>query len=299
MKQSTRFPNPHHLKLEDKDSGQKALPTGQILVGDAVERAALAGQAQALAKRLLPLDTLPLLEVQRQAEQFAAEQDRPTPAPMDAATHKDPGEPAEPVTPAVVREAIKTGVQATDRKPSVMKAELLAKIDEAVKDAPDYMDFQAVVKTMGLKDATAVFTDAKGTLGDKAAPQGYSRPTLRFKIEGDGVFTVNNTVRQLLTFRDKVEASPGFRDRQAPAGLNERATDTLDEVSVAPTAPSSSWLMAVPSSTCSTETSGPRAVVQSGSAPAGTRREPIPRSPTTRPMAPATSPSRVLTTVAR
>lgn len=38
MKQSTRFPNPHHLKLEDKDSGQKALPTGQILVGDAVER---------------------------------------------------------------------------------------------------------------------------------------------------------------------------------------------------------------------------------------------------------------------
>ena len=37
-------------------------------VGDAGERAALAGQAQALAQRLLPLDALPLLEVQRQRQ---------------------------------------------------------------------------------------------------------------------------------------------------------------------------------------------------------------------------------------
>ena len=37
------------------------------------------------------------------------------------------------MTPAVVQEAIKTGVQATDRKPSAMKAELLAKIDARVR----------------------------------------------------------------------------------------------------------------------------------------------------------------------
>ena len=179
-----------------------------------------------------PFHTITKIEydyaVQRQAEQFAAEQDRPTPAPMDAATHKDPGEPAEPVTPAVVREAIKTGVQDTGRKPSAMRAELLREIDRAIEEAPDYQDFQAVVKTMGLKDATAVFTDAKGTMGEKGAPAGYSRPKRTFKVEGDGVFTIQNSVRQLLTFRAKVESSPGFKDRQAPAGLNERATDALD-----------------------------------------------------------------------
>ena len=148
--------------------------------------------------------------------------------PATVATHKDPGEPAEPVTPAVVAEAIKTGMQETDRKASSMKAELLAEIDQAVQDAPDYADFQVAVKSMGLKDATATFTDAKGTLGDTSAPTGYSRPKRTFKVEGDGVFTVHNTVRQLLTFRAKVESSPGFRDRQSRTNLTERATDTLD-----------------------------------------------------------------------
>ena len=166
----------------------------------------------------------------RYLELTDAERDRLLASPLarSAATHKDPGEPAEPVTPAVVREAIKTGVQDTGRKPSAMRAELLREIDRAIEEAPDYQDFQAVVKTMGLKDATAVFTDAKGTMGEKGAPAGYSRPKRTFKVEGDGVFTIQNSVRQLLTFRAKVESSPGFKDRQAPAGLNERATDALD-----------------------------------------------------------------------
>ena len=178
-----------------------------------------------------PFHTITKIEydyaVQRQAEQFAAEQDRPTPAPMDAATHKDPGEPAEPVTPAVVREAIKTGVQATDRKPSAMKADLLQQIDDAVKEAPDYPDFEALVKQRGDKEAREFFTMRAG-VGEKAAPEGYSRPKRTFRVEGDGVFTVNNTVRQLLTFRASVESSPGFKDRQAPAGLTEKATTALD-----------------------------------------------------------------------
>ena len=66
MKQSTRFPNPHHLKLEDKDSGQKALPTGQILVGDAVER---------LRQRLHPQG-----DDQGMTPRIGAPQHRPEPA---------------------------------------------------------------------------------------------------------------------------------------------------------------------------------------------------------------------------
>lgn len=141
-----------------------------------------------------------------------------------AATHKDPGEPAEPVTPVVVREAIKTGVQDTGRKPSAMRAELLREIDRAIEEAPDYGDYQALVKSMGQKDGAAVMMES----GEKGAPPGYSRPKRTFKVEGDGIFTIQNSVRQLLLFREKVEKSPGFKDRQAPAGLNERATDALD-----------------------------------------------------------------------
>jgi hypothetical protein len=56
-----------------------------------------------------PFHTITKIEydyaVQRQAEQFAAEQDRPAPAPMAAATHKDPGEPAEPAAATAPRTA--------------------------------------------------------------------------------------------------------------------------------------------------------------------------------------------------
>ncbi|WP_289460270.1 hypothetical protein, partial [Klebsiella pneumoniae] len=79
--------------------------------------------------------------------------------------------------------------------------------------------------SFGIKDATALFTtDGKGALGEKAAPSGYSRPNKMFKVEGDGTFIVNNTVRQLLKFRQEVAASKGFADRQPRAGLTERAT---------------------------------------------------------------------------
>lgn len=177
-----------------------------------------------------PFHTITKIEydyaVQRQAEQLADEQARPAPGAMQnaPATHKDPGEPAEPVTPAVVREAIKTGVQDTGRKPSAMRAELLADIDRAIEEAPDYGDYQALVKSMGQKDGAAVMME-RGEIG---APPGYSRPKRTFKVEGDGVFTIQNSVRQLLKFRAQVEKSPGFKDRQAPGGLNERATDALD-----------------------------------------------------------------------
>lgn len=152
----------------------------------------------------------------------------PAPAATAApATHQDPGQAPEPATPAVIAESLKTAAREEDRKPSAMKAELLARIDEAITEAPDYTEYQGIVKSMGLKDANAMFTK-DGGFGDKAAPAGYSRPKRTFDVEGDGVFTVNNTVRQLLTFREKVDRSPGFRDAKTPPPATPRATDTLD-----------------------------------------------------------------------
>ena len=95
-----------------------------------------------------------------------------------AATHKDPGEPAEPVTPAVVREAIKTAAENEGRSRSAMKAEALQLIDEAIAKAPEK--------------------------GDKK---------ITIKVPGDGTFTVVNNVARLREFRRQVELSPGFKDK--------------------------------------------------------------------------------------
>ena len=153
----------------------------------------------------------------------------PAPAATAApATHQDPGQAPEPATPAVIAESLKTAAREEDRKPSAMKAELLARIDEAITEAPDYTEYQGIVKSMGLKDANAMYTRDGSSFGEKFAPKGYSRPTRTFDVEGDGKFTVNNTVRQLLTFREKVDRSPGFRDAKTPPPATPRATDTLD-----------------------------------------------------------------------
>jgi two-component system, chemotaxis family, sensor kinase CheA len=143
--------------------------------------------------------------------------------------HQDPGEAPEVATKAVVAEAIKTAADNRDRKPSEMREQLLRDIQAALVEAPDYSDYELAVKSMGQKEADEAFTTSasRGALGEKFTPRGYSRPTLTFRVPGDGAFTVNNTVRQLLKFRRAVESSPGFRQtRSIPAP--ERATDALD-----------------------------------------------------------------------
>jgi hypothetical protein len=149
--------------------------------------------------------------------------------PVEVATHKDPGEPAEPVTPAVVAEAIKTGVQATDRKPSAMKAELLAKVDAALEKAKadDDMDVkmyelatadkltdaeQAEYKAFGpgkkRDDWMKRLTQGKAQL-EETALKNIGHVTL--KVPGDGAFKVLNSKPALREFRKKVEASHGFK----------------------------------------------------------------------------------------
>lgn len=118
----------------------------------------------------------------------------------EAATHKDPGEPAEPVTPAVVREAIKTGVQATDRRPSEMLADLMKQIDVAMATAPT------------AREASAAQRPTKDSF-------------VRFTVPGDGDFKVVNTKESLDEFRKSAAASPGFKDRGTPAPKQSRTNN--------------------------------------------------------------------------
>lgn len=148
------------------------------------------------------------------------------------ATHKDPGEPAEPATPAVVAEAIKTAARNEDRPRSEMRAEALRLIDAAMADAKDENDTDVRAyeeRSRAKVDKKAL--DRRGLTGvlrekaqqeierriqddvNKAAENiGY----VTIKVPGDGEFKVLNTKERLAEFRKKVEASPGFKDRQAP-----------------------------------------------------------------------------------
>lgn len=144
-------------------------------------------------------------------------------------THQDQGETPEAATPTVVTEAVETAAEKRDRKPSEMRAELLAMVDAAIKEAPDYHEFAEAARTMGEKDAIGAFTTdaSRGALGSKYAERTESKKQRTFKIKGDGTFTVNNTVRQLLRFRTNVASNKGFAaSRAVPAP--ERATTALD-----------------------------------------------------------------------
>lgn len=158
--------------------------------------------------------------------------------PAPVATHKDPGEPAEPVTPAVVAEAIKTGVKATDRKPSEMKAELLAKIDAAMPNAKgaDDQDVQryeergrakpdrpALMRKYGRsgRELDTAIAAVQQKIDSERAKAAENIGTVTFKVPGDGTFTVVNTTERLQAFRKQVESSPGFKDRQPRPALED------------------------------------------------------------------------------
>lgn len=122
------------------------------------------------------------------------------------ATHKDPGEKAEPATKTVVNESLKTAAKNEDAKPSEMRKWLLGEIDKALLQAPDRADYDEAVKRMGEKDAVSMFT-GNGFLG-KNAETGF----VTFDVPGDGKFKVRNSTRGLLEFRKNVSASLGFKD---------------------------------------------------------------------------------------
>ncbi len=155
-----------------------------------------------------------LISVKSQVSQRVAELD------ATQATHKDPGQPAETVTQPVIQASMKKAARNEDTKPSEMRTWLLGEIDKALQQAPDLADYDATVKRVGEKDAVSMFTGS-GLLG-KNSETGY----VTFDVPGDGTFKVRNSVRGLLEFKRKVEASPGFKDR----GQNRVKPEEADSV---------------------------------------------------------------------
>ncbi|AMO36602.1 PLxRFG domain-containing protein [Thauera humireducens] len=143
------------------------------------------------------------------------------------ATHKDPGQTAEPVTAPVIAEAIQKSARNTDFNPAEAKAWLIAEIDRAIANVPaehaelqaqmererkNYFDRKAAEKKFGkgskkIDAASDAFDNAKDERMARLAEQiGF----VTFDVPGDGKFKVVNTVEKLGEFKDKVKSSPGF-----------------------------------------------------------------------------------------
>lgn len=110
-----------------------------------------------------------LVRLQRKKESAAA--------PAATATHKDPGQPAEPATAPVIAQALSKAAVKEALSRAAMKAEALRLVDAAIAAAPK---------------------------------EGSKKITI--KVPGDGTFTVVNNVARLRDFRRQIELSPGFKE---------------------------------------------------------------------------------------
>lgn len=169
---------------------------------------------------------------------------QPKPAPADQPTHQDPGQPSEPVTPAVVAKSIQKSARNTEFNPVEAKKWLLGEIDKAVANVPaENAELAAElarekaktfdpklyrnVRTVVVNGARGAFNELRDSNVAKIAKQiGF----VTFDVPGDGKFKVMNTVDGLNAFRSKVEKSPGFARPTAPrAGRSMPGGPSLDE----------------------------------------------------------------------
>lgn len=109
---------------------------------------------------------------------------------LGQATHKDPGQPAEAATPAVVGQSMAKAAGNQEASPAQMRNWLFGEIDKAIASAPEV--------------ATGFLT---------------------FDVPGDGSFKVVNSTAKLREFRKRVAASPGFRQERGgqPQGVEDGA----------------------------------------------------------------------------
>ena len=159
------------------------------------------------------------------------------------ATHKDPGEPAEAATPAVVAKSIQKSARNTEFNPAEAKKWLIGEIDKAVANVPaenaelaaelarekvKTFDMQAAERRYGKgSKAASSARDSFNALRDSNVAKIVKQiGFVTFDVPGDGKFKVLNTVDGLNAFRSKVEKSSGFKAPANKPPVMERETDT-------------------------------------------------------------------------
>ena len=159
------------------------------------------------------------------------------------AIHKDPGQPAEAVMPAVVAESIQKSARNTEFNPAEAKKWLIGEIDKAVANVPaenaalaadlarekvKTFDMQAAERKYGKgsKAASSARDSFNAVRDSNVAKIAQQIGFVTFDVPGDGKFKVLNTVDGLNAFRSKVEKSSGFKAPANKPPVMERETDT-------------------------------------------------------------------------
>ena len=117
-------------------------------------------------------------------------------AQQEEATHADPGEAPEAVTPGIVRESLQKAADKTPLDLKSARAKLLAQVDGAIAKATVEA---APPESIGPIDREK-----------KLKAIGY----VTFDVPGDGSFKVLNTKNTLAAFRRSVDKSPGFTGKK-------------------------------------------------------------------------------------
>ena len=148
------------------------------------------------------------------------------------ATHKDPGQPAEAVTPAVVAQSIRKSAANTPLDVKEAKAYLLAEIDKAILAAGDKSELEAELARYKSAAYENEITRERGRTNfailrnSNIAKTVASIGFVTFDVPGDGKFKVANSAAKLQEFRRKVETSPGFKNPATKPPIMRSETNT-------------------------------------------------------------------------
>lgn len=175
----------------------------------------------------------------KRAEKAAARSNPDAKVAKDVApaTHAELGAKPEPVTPPVVVESLSKAAKIEGRKPSEMKADLLAQIDKARTTLPpgiegDVRDVYLAKQRKVIAESSRKSQAIAAQVSMDAAVADYGHTT--FDVPGDGKFKVLNTPDSFADFRRKVESSRGFEDKPYSGPRVQRApasAGTADAVS--------------------------------------------------------------------
>jgi hypothetical protein len=108
-------------------------------------------------------------------------------APAAVATHKDPGQPAEPVTQPVIAEAIQKSARNTDFNPAEAKAWILGEIDKAIAVAPTA---DRIFDGVKIADKPATYAGVKTWSVDGPKDTDGLTPSLNIEQAAGGGFAV-------------------------------------------------------------------------------------------------------------
>ncbi|NLZ39773.1 MAG: hypothetical protein GX886_00685, partial [Comamonadaceae bacterium] len=128
------------------------------------------------------IERLRILEVER----VTRGDEKPATAAAQA-THKDPGQPAEPVTQPVIAEAIQKSVRNTDFNPAEAKAWILGEIDKAIAVAPTA---DRIFDGVKIADKPATYAGVKTWSVDGPKDADGLTPSLNIEQAAGGGFAV-------------------------------------------------------------------------------------------------------------